>query len=98
MHVYAHSPSLTAGGVDELAAKFHISKPQYGLCKVANTETGAPQIALISWVSSAGGTRTRFLRLVPSTSAQMMRKGGPANILDGSSSLVELFVLLLFLI
>ncbi|TWW60031.1 drebrin-like protein isoform X2 [Takifugu flavidus] len=39
-----------AGGVDELAAKFHASKPQYGLCKVANTETGAPQIALISWV------------------------------------------------
>lgn len=61
VHVYAHSPSLTAGGVDELAAKFHVSKPQYGLCKVANTETGAPQIALISWVSSAGGTRTRFL-------------------------------------
>lgn len=61
MHVYAHSPSLAAGGVDELAAKFHVSKPQYGLCKVANTETGAPQIALISWVSSAGVTRTRFL-------------------------------------
>lgn len=39
-----------AGGVEELAAKFHISKPQYGLCKVTNTETGAPQIALISWV------------------------------------------------
>ncbi|XP_041793139.1 drebrin-like protein A [Chelmon rostratus] len=39
-----------AGGVPELAAKFHICKPQYGLCKVANMETGGPRIALISWV------------------------------------------------
>lgn len=53
-HVYTHSPSLTAGGVDELAAKFHVSKPQYGLCKVA-METGAAQIALISWVRTTEG-------------------------------------------
>uniref|UniRef100_A0A669AXG6 Si:dkey-40c11.2 n=1 Tax=Oreochromis niloticus TaxID=8128 RepID=A0A669AXG6_ORENI len=39
-----------AGGVTELAAKFHISKPQYGLCKVGSVETGAPRIVLISWV------------------------------------------------
>ncbi|XP_070760972.1 drebrin-like protein A isoform X2 [Enoplosus armatus] len=39
-----------AGGVAELAGKFHISKPQYGLCKVGNMETGGPRIALISWV------------------------------------------------
>ncbi|XP_051279702.1 drebrin-like protein A isoform X1 [Dicentrarchus labrax] len=39
-----------AGGVAELAGKFHISKPQYGLCKVGSMETGAPRIAMISWV------------------------------------------------
>ncbi|XP_036955076.1 drebrin-like protein A isoform X2 [Acanthopagrus latus] len=39
-----------AGGVAELAGKFHIAKPQYGLCKVASVETGGPRIALISWV------------------------------------------------
>ncbi|XP_074527310.1 uncharacterized protein LOC141791026 isoform X2 [Halichoeres trimaculatus] len=39
-----------AGGVAELAEKFHISKPQYGLCKVGSGETGGPRIALISWV------------------------------------------------
>ncbi|XP_068167254.1 drebrin-like protein A [Antennarius striatus] len=39
-----------AGGVAELAGKFHISKPQYGLCRVGRLETGAPQIAMISWV------------------------------------------------
>ncbi|XP_034728401.1 drebrin-like protein [Etheostoma cragini] len=39
-----------AGGVAELAGKFHISKPQYGLCKVGSVETGGPQIAMISWV------------------------------------------------
>lgn len=60
-YVDAQSPSLAAGGVEELAAKFHVSKPQYGLCKVTNTETGAPQIALISWVSRMedGGTWSR---------------------------------------
>ncbi|XP_029296604.1 drebrin-like protein A [Cottoperca gobio] len=39
-----------AGGVAELAGKFHISKPQYGLCKVGNVETGGPRTAMISWV------------------------------------------------
>ncbi|XP_072244203.1 uncharacterized protein [Leuresthes tenuis] len=39
-----------AGGVAELAEKFHTSKPQYGLCKVASAEAGAPQIAMITWV------------------------------------------------
>uniref|UniRef100_A0A3Q0SM29 Drebrin n=1 Tax=Amphilophus citrinellus TaxID=61819 RepID=A0A3Q0SM29_AMPCI len=38
------------GGVAELAEKFHISKPQYGLCKVGSVETGAPRIVLINWV------------------------------------------------
>lgn len=41
----------TAGGVSELAGKFHISKPQYGLCKVGNAGKGPPHVALISWVS-----------------------------------------------
>ncbi|XP_068422977.1 drebrin-like protein A [Clinocottus analis] len=39
-----------AGGVAELSGKFHIAKPQYGLCKVGSGETGGPRIALISWV------------------------------------------------
>ncbi|KAM4616561.1 uncharacterized protein ACJ7VT_009413 [Polymixia lowei] len=39
-----------AGGVAELAGKFHISKPQYGLCRVGAAETGGPRIAMISWV------------------------------------------------
>ncbi|XP_030593756.1 drebrin-like protein A isoform X2 [Archocentrus centrarchus] len=38
------------GGVAELAEKFHISKPQYGLFKVGSVETGAPRIVLINWV------------------------------------------------
>ncbi|TNN66996.1 Drebrin-like protein B [Liparis tanakae] len=38
-----------AGGVAELAEKFHISKPQYGLCKVESVEAGGPRIAMISW-------------------------------------------------
>uniref|UniRef100_A0A667YJ49 Drebrin n=1 Tax=Myripristis murdjan TaxID=586833 RepID=A0A667YJ49_9TELE len=38
------------GGVAELAGKFHISKPQYGLCRVGTAETGGPRIAMISWV------------------------------------------------
>lgn len=43
---------LTAGGVTELAAKFHVSKPQYGLCKLGSAETGGLRIAMIIWVSS----------------------------------------------
>ncbi|XP_060893910.1 drebrin-like protein A [Labrus mixtus] len=39
-----------AGCMAELAEKFHISKPQYGLCKVSSMETGGPRIVLISWV------------------------------------------------
>lgn len=39
-----------AGGVEELAGKFDISKPQYGLCKVGSAETSSPQIAMIIWV------------------------------------------------
>ncbi|KAM7019098.1 uncharacterized protein LKV04_009553 [Tautogolabrus adspersus] len=39
-----------AGSVAELAEKFHVSKPQYGLCKVSSMETGGPRIVLISWV------------------------------------------------
>ncbi|GLD68247.1 drebrin-like protein [Lates japonicus] len=39
-----------AGGVAELAEKFHVSKPQYGLCKVGSGETGGLRIAMISWV------------------------------------------------
>ncbi|KAF7664302.1 hypothetical protein LDENG_00181990 [Lucifuga dentata] len=42
-----------AGGVVELAGKFHISKPQYGLCRVGGAETGAPRIAMISWVGQS---------------------------------------------
>ncbi|KAM8886554.1 uncharacterized protein AB9W97_013591 isoform 2-T2 [Spinachia spinachia] len=39
-----------AGGVAELAGKFHISKAQYGLCKVECVETGRTRIAMIIWV------------------------------------------------
>ncbi|XP_029365732.1 drebrin-like protein [Echeneis naucrates] len=39
-----------AGGVAELAGKFNISKPQYGLCKVGSGETGGLRIAMINWV------------------------------------------------
>ncbi|KAL6114356.1 uncharacterized protein ACO6RY_05140 [Pungitius sinensis] len=39
-----------AGGVAELAGKFHISKAQYGLCKVESVETGRARIAMIIWV------------------------------------------------
>uniref|UniRef100_A0A1A7XWD7 Uncharacterized protein n=2 Tax=Iconisemion striatum TaxID=60296 RepID=A0A1A7XWD7_9TELE len=39
-----------AGGLEELAEKFHISKPQYGLCKMSSIEGGAPEIAMIIWV------------------------------------------------
>ncbi|XP_061584960.1 drebrin-like protein A isoform X2 [Cololabis saira] len=39
-----------AGGLAELAGKFHISKPQYGLCKVESKETGAPPIVMINWI------------------------------------------------
>ncbi|XP_024864264.1 drebrin-like protein A isoform X2 [Kryptolebias marmoratus] len=39
-----------AGDVTELAGKFHVSKPQYGLVKVGSLEGGAPQITLISWI------------------------------------------------
>ncbi|XP_040051913.2 uncharacterized protein LOC120830943 [Gasterosteus aculeatus] len=39
-----------AGGVAELAGKFHISKAQYGLCKVGGVETGRARIAMIIWV------------------------------------------------
>uniref|UniRef100_A0A3Q3EMG9 Si:dkey-40c11.2 n=1 Tax=Labrus bergylta TaxID=56723 RepID=A0A3Q3EMG9_9LABR len=53
--LYFHQPvpiciSITAGCVAELAEKFHVSKPQYGLCKVSSMETGGPRIVLISWV------------------------------------------------
>ncbi|KAM9810961.1 drebrin-like protein B [Neosynchiropus ocellatus] len=41
------------GGVTELSSKFHISKPQYGLCRVGKTEKGDPQIALIIWVGES---------------------------------------------
>ncbi|XP_071756504.1 uncharacterized protein LOC139912569 [Centroberyx gerrardi] len=41
------------GGVAELAGKFHISKPQYGLCRVGTAETGGPRIAMISWVGQS---------------------------------------------
>lgn len=44
--------SLPAGGVTELAGKFHIGKPQYGLCKLGSGETGGLRIAMISWVSA----------------------------------------------
>ncbi|XP_021171486.2 drebrin-like protein A isoform X2 [Fundulus heteroclitus] len=39
-----------AGGVVELAEKFHISKPQYGLCKVGGMDGEALRIAMIIWV------------------------------------------------
>ncbi|XP_030620521.1 drebrin-like protein B [Chanos chanos] len=39
-----------AGGLVELAGKFHISKPMYGLCRLGMTEMGVPQIAMICWV------------------------------------------------
>lgn len=41
----------TVGGVAELAVKFHNAKPQYGLCRLGNTETGSTRIAMVNWVS-----------------------------------------------
>ncbi|KAK3514586.1 hypothetical protein QTP70_021644, partial [Hemibagrus guttatus] len=38
------------GGMTELAQKFHIAKPMYGLCRVALPEVGQPRIVLICWV------------------------------------------------
>ncbi|XP_029018281.1 drebrin isoform X2 [Betta splendens] len=42
-----------AGGAAELAAKFHVSRPEYGLCKIQTAETGSPRIALFSWVGQS---------------------------------------------
>ncbi|KAM6964842.1 drebrin [Aplochiton taeniatus] len=39
-----------AGGLVELAGKFHAAKPQYGLCRAASSKSGTPVVALISWV------------------------------------------------
>ncbi|XP_034025966.1 drebrin isoform X2 [Thalassophryne amazonica] len=39
-----------AGGMAELAEKFDVSKPQYGLCRMGSTDTGSPWIAMICWV------------------------------------------------
>ncbi|XP_076853755.1 uncharacterized protein LOC143509185 isoform X2 [Brachyhypopomus gauderio] len=39
-----------AGGLSELAEKFHIAKPMYGLCRVGVTEVGQPRIVMICWV------------------------------------------------
>lgn len=39
-----------AGGVVELASKFHISKPQYGLCRIGAADSGTPKTAMIIWV------------------------------------------------
>ncbi|KAG5281094.1 hypothetical protein AALO_G00067370 [Alosa alosa] len=39
-----------AGGVVELAGKFHASRPMYGLCRLGCTETGGPRVAMICWV------------------------------------------------
>uniref|UniRef100_A0A8C6TNY7 Drebrin n=1 Tax=Neogobius melanostomus TaxID=47308 RepID=A0A8C6TNY7_9GOBI len=38
------------GGVAELASKFHISKPQYGLCRIRSPDSGSPRTAMIIWV------------------------------------------------
>ncbi|KAI5613140.1 drebrin isoform X1 [Silurus asotus] len=38
------------GGLIELAQKFHIAKPMYGLCRITLHEVGQPQIVLICWV------------------------------------------------
>ncbi|XP_072520907.1 uncharacterized protein [Salminus brasiliensis] len=39
-----------AGGLTELAQKFHSAKPMYGLCRVGLTDMGQPRIAMICWV------------------------------------------------
>ncbi|XP_041756243.2 drebrin-like protein B isoform X2 [Coregonus clupeaformis] len=39
-----------AGGVVELSGKFHIARPQYGLCRVGSAEVGGPRVAMICWV------------------------------------------------
>lgn len=38
------------GGLTELAQKFHIAKPMYGLCRIALPDVGQPRIVLICWV------------------------------------------------
>ncbi|MBN3308537.1 DREB protein, partial [Amia calva] len=46
------SPSVStpAGGVAELAAKFHVGRPLYGLCQVTAPGSGQPRIVMINWV------------------------------------------------
>ncbi|KAJ0019313.1 hypothetical protein NQD34_006882 [Periophthalmus magnuspinnatus] len=39
-----------AGGVAELASKFHMAKPQYGLCRMGSPESGSPRTAMIIWM------------------------------------------------
>lgn len=39
-----------AGGVAELASKFHVSKPQYGFCRIGGPDSGSLRTALIIWV------------------------------------------------
>ncbi|XP_062398773.1 drebrin-like protein A [Sardina pilchardus] len=39
-----------AGGVAELAGKFHASRPMYGLCRLGCAESGGPRVAMICWV------------------------------------------------
>lgn len=39
-----------AGGVAELASKFHLSKPQYGLCRIGGPDSASTRTAMIIWV------------------------------------------------
>ncbi|XP_076015890.1 uncharacterized protein LOC143008155 [Genypterus blacodes] len=38
------------GGLSELAGKFNLTKPQYGLCRLGGGDAGSPRIAMIIWV------------------------------------------------
>ncbi|XP_064209288.1 drebrin-like protein B [Anguilla rostrata] len=48
-----------AGGLSELAEKFHESRPLYGLCRMAPLESGQRRIVLIAWVGEGVGEQRR---------------------------------------
>ncbi|KAJ8263007.1 hypothetical protein COCON_G00154640 [Conger conger] len=47
------------GGFLELAEKFHVNRPLYGLCRMSPQESGQRRIVLIAWVGEGVGERRR---------------------------------------
>ncbi|KAJ8380545.1 hypothetical protein SKAU_G00013230 [Synaphobranchus kaupii] len=46
-----------AGGLSELAGKFHTNRPLYGLCRMVPQESAQRRIVLIAWVGEGVGER-----------------------------------------